>query len=86
MGQPKKITIDYTGSVINTVKVFAYLFLITGIISSVDLFFETGRYEIIVPVILTFVGSIIMFLLETLSYKNKNTLTFKTSTKWTSKM
>lgn len=66
MDQPKKIIVDYSGSMINTTKVSAWIFLIFGVGVAAYLFFSTESYhrdEIAPMVIYILLGSMFTFLL-----------------------
>jgi Ca2+/Na+ antiporter len=66
METPKKIIVDYSGSMINTTKVFAWIFLIIGIVAAAAIFFSTESYdrdEVAPMIIYILLGSIFIFLL-----------------------
>ncbi len=66
MEKPKKIVVDYSGSWVNTTKIFGFLFLIAGLISSAVVFFSEEGYnrdEVVLPTIIIIFVSMIVFTL-----------------------
>ncbi len=65
MEQTKKIKVNYSGSWVNTTKVFAFLFLIAGIITAAAIFFSADSYkrdEVVGSAIMNLAASILIFL------------------------
>ncbi len=65
MDHTKRIFVDYSGSWVNTTRLFAFLFLIAGIITSVAILLSSGGEnwsQVIGSIILTLAGSVLIFL------------------------